>query len=212
MNTRRAVKFFPAGLAALAVLLTGATALAQQTQPAPPPPSDTGIGFGISGGWVRSDFSVENLDIFQPSNGWMAGIWFGGNRDGTFGFMGEINYVTKGAEVEGGEKIKVSYLQIPAMFRINAGSRSRNGVVGYGVFGGSVDLKLDESGSFDLIGDYNGFDLGVIAGAGIEITRIGFEVRGEWGLLSIYDPSEGAEVIGDVKNVTVQMLIKLRIN
>lgn len=170
---------------------------------------DQGIGFGLLGGITRAEFDSDGpTDFFESRNGWMAGIWFGGNRNGVLGFMGELSLVEKRAEAAG-ETIKLRYLEIPAVLRVNVGQQSRNGVSVYGIAGPVFDIKIGDEG-FNLIDEYEGFDVGILAGGGIEITRIGFEVRGNWGLRQI----NGGDLTDaeEIKTFTLQALVKLRIN
>jgi hypothetical protein len=181
----------------------------QSQQMQPQGESDPGIGFGVSAGITQTKFTADIPDFFGSRTGYSLGIWFGGNRDGRAGVMGELNYVEKGGSRDVGDDVTIQYIQIPVLVRINAGSASRNSAVGYAVFGPSVNIKVSASGSLNVVGDYHGFDLGVVAGAGFEVTRIGVEVRGDWGLLSVFDPSEGAD---SIRTFTLQALLKLRIN
>jgi len=188
----------------LAVLVAGLTAIAT-----PALAQDQGVGFGLLGGITRAEFDSDGpTDFFESRNGWMAGLWFGGNRDGVLGFMGELSLVEKRAE-GAGETVKLRYLEIPAVLRVNVGQQSRNGVSVYGIAGPVFDIKIGDEG-FNIIDEYEGFDVGIMAGGGIEITRIGFEVRGNWGLRQI-NGGDLADVV-EIKTFTLQALVKLRIN
>ncbi len=58
-----------------------------------------GIGFGVKGGLVYPDFSVDVGDYeYKNKTGWQAGLWFGGNRDGIVGVQVEMNYMEKKAK------------------------------------------------------------------------------------------------------------------
>ena len=49
-------------------------------------------GMGVKGGCLYTAFDFDGVsDVLDSSNGWMAGLIFGGNRPGTLGLMGEIN-------------------------------------------------------------------------------------------------------------------------
>src|SRR5262245_44855701 len=48
-----------------------------------------GIGFGIKGGVLFPDFRAANIDM-NNKTGWQAGLFFGGNRPGIFGFQIEV--------------------------------------------------------------------------------------------------------------------------
>ena len=172
-----------------------------------------GVGFGLEFGMTRATIHAKDAaDVFKSRNGLMGGIWFGGNRNGAVGFMGEITYVVKGAELPAGN-LKLHYLEIPALLRVNMGQRSRNGVIVYPMFGPVVDIQLKaDLAGFDVKDQFNGVDFGVIGGVGFEAARVGVEVRGNWGLRTL--AKEGTNFGGwtDTKNFTVQVLAKVRIN
>lgn len=174
--------------------------------------SDNGVGFGIEGGMTRASIHGGDVADLDSRNGLMGGIWFGGNRNGRLGFMGEITYVVKGAD-EGSSELKLHYLEIPAVFRLNIGQRSRNGISLYGIAGPVIDIQLKgELDGVDVKDQFNGFDLGILAGGGIEVARLGFEVRGNWGQRSLAKKGEGFSDLVDSKNFMVQVLAKLRFN
>ncbi len=92
-----------------------------------------GVGVGVKGGYLYTSFDFDGAsDLLDSSNGWMAGLFFGGNRSGTVGVMGEINIQAKRGKV-GTESTTIYYVQVPALLRINGGSRSTSGVSGYGI-------------------------------------------------------------------------------
>jgi hypothetical protein len=207
-------------LMGMLALLIASTASAQTRLPpqANRPPADQGIGIGILGGWTNSTLkgSPEDEAVLEPRNDWMAGIWFGGNRAGRVGVMGEVNYVTKGAGYQDfGGGLKLTYLEIPAVVRVNIGSRTREGTRFYGLAGPSFALLLRATDQYpeledlDVTDDYDKFDIGIMAGGGVEVRRIGVEVRANWGLMQLYEPIEGFEPI---KNFQLQVVGKFRIN
>ena len=73
-------------------------------QATPPPPGGGGPraeGFGIGAkiGPLFTSYSAASCDdCFNTSTGWEGGIWFGGNRGGRVGVMGEILYAKKKQE------------------------------------------------------------------------------------------------------------------
>jgi hypothetical protein len=201
-------------------LVVGSTASAQTRLPpqANRPPADQGVGIGVLGGWTNSTLkgSPEDEAFVEPRNDWMAGIWFGGNRAGRVGVMGEANYVTKGArERDFDGALKITYLEIPALVRVNIGSRTREGTRFYGLAGPAFAVKLTATledpdlDDLDVSEDYETFDIGIMAGGGVEVRRIGVEVRANWGLMQLFEPIEGFE---PVKNFQIQILGKFRIN
>ena len=56
--------------------------------------------------------------------------------------------------------------------------------------------------------EFNGADIGILAGAGFEIFRIGVEVRHNWGLRTISHEGD----VGDIKTRAWEFLVKFRFN
>ena len=171
--------------------------------------SSGGVGFGITFGITRTQLRADNLpSFFQGRTGWLAGIWFGGNRDGVVGFMGELNYAVRKSSNASGD-VELKYLEIPMLLRINIGQRSKNGVSVYGLAGTVVDIKVSDD-DLNVAHDYEGLDVGLMAGGGLEVVRVGFEVRGNWGFRSVNKGDFGN--VSDIKTFTLEALVKLRIN
>src|SRR6266481_8415034 len=89
-------------------------------QATPPPPGGGGPraeGFGIGAkiGPLFTSYSAASCDgCFNTSTGWEGGIWFGGNRGGMVGVMGEILYAKKKQEGSGlTGSTSLQYLEIP---------------------------------------------------------------------------------------------------
>lgn len=188
------------GMAIVAALLPIYTAVPAHAQ---------GVGVGVKGGYLYTSFDFDGVsDVLDSSNGWMAGLFFGGNRPGTVGLMGEINVLAKRGE-SGMESTTIYYVQVPALLRINAGSRSTGGVSAYGIVGPAIDLKVGEDlGNFADPDEIESVDVSLVAGIGVELTRFIIEGRGTWGYRNIATRSGG----GDVKTRTFAILVGLRFN
>lgn len=164
-----------------------------------------GAGVGIKGGPIFNDLSSARED-FKGNTGLQGGIFFGGNRGGVLGVMGEVLYAKKGADL-----VDLHYLEIPILLRLNAGSRSLNGISFYGIAGPVLDVKLKttiDGASNDS--EFGNFDAGVIAGAGIEITRFLIEGRYNWGLRNIAKGDLGS--VTEIKNRSFAVLFGFRFN
>jgi hypothetical protein len=158
--------------------------------------ADAGIGFGVFYGIVRPSFNDDNAEFtLSNKSGWKVGIFFGGNRDGRVGFWGKLAYKTKKAETASGVDLETKYLEIPAGFRINVGSSSRNSVVGFLDVGGIVDINIQKLDDANIPEDYLGTELGWYFGAGVEITRLIVELRWDRMVKSFYDPEAGFDPI-----------------
>jgi hypothetical protein len=181
---------------------------------ASPASAQGGPGFGLEFGITRTTLHAESLSDFIGSRtGFMGGIWFGGNRHGVVGLMGEITYVVKGAKDESsGQDLKLHYLEIPVLLRVNIGQHSTNGVIVYPLFGPVVDIQLKGTlDGLDVTNQFQGYDVGLIGGIGLEAARLGVEVRGNWGLKGLLKEAVGFGGLTDSKNFGVQALAKLRI-
>lgn len=195
--------------------LTAGMAAAQQ----PPPPGGSGpraqgFGFGVKIGPLFTTYdaaSQTNIE-FDTSNGWEGGIWFGGNRGGTVGVMGEILYAKKKQAVAGSTgSTTLQYLEIPILMRINIGSRSRSGVSVYGLVGPVFDINLKASlNGVDVKSAYESLDLGILGGVGIEITRFLVEGRYNRGLRNVLKGGGGN--ITEIKTSSFAVLFGFRFN
>jgi len=171
-----------------------------------------GFGFGVKGGLLFSSYREANTN-YKNNNGWQAGIFFGGNRPGSVGVMGEILYAKKGAKDASGKFTADNYyLEIPVLLRLNIGSANRNtGAIVYGIAGPVADilLKADLNG-VDVKKNYESLDLGIIAGGGVEVSRFLVEARMNWGLRNIAKATGGAA--SDVKTRSFAVLAGVRFN
>ena len=173
---------------------------------------DSGIGVGVLGmlTWPSIDV-VDQVSDIKSRTGWGIGGWVGGNRNGRVGFVGEFIYGVRKVTDEEDVDIDFEFFQIAAPFHINFGSRSRNSVGGYVVVGPSFTFNLGQKADGeDFLDDesFNGVDIGIIAGGGIEIYRIGIELRGNWGLNSIENDGGFAKI----ETTTLELLFKFAFN
>jgi hypothetical protein len=159
-------------------------------------------GVGVKFGPTFAMFSSEALD-FNTRTGVHGGFFFGGNRDGVLGLQTEINWLRKNVErvpntlsTEGGPNIRIDYLQVPVLLRLNAGSSSTSGFVAYGIVGPAIELKVaDEIDGLTLDDGFEGADVSLVFGGGIEVARIIVEGRYEKGLRRINNAfSDFAEI------------------
>ena len=142
-------------------------------------------GIGIKFGPTFASFSSDALD-FDNRTGVHGGIFFGGNRDGVLGVQSEINWLRKNVETESGPNIRIDYLQVPVLLRLNAGTNSTSGFVAYGIAGPAFELKVaDEVEGVTLDDGFEGTDVSLVFGGGIEFARIIVEGRYEKGLRRI---------------------------
>ncbi len=193
-------------IALVACVLAAAPAFAQNQNKAGH--EDNGIGIGVLGGFTSNSISTDLPGTYDNRTGSMFGLWVGGNKNGLIGFTGEFNYlISKYGQGPNDQTTKV--FEIPALFHINIGSRHRNGVGGFILFGPAVDFLLQaKSGGADDKSVFNSEDIGIMAGGGIEAYRIGVQVRGNWGLRNIDNSGDTASI----KTRQIQIVGTFRFN
>jgi len=197
---------------ATAMVLAAAPAFAQgQTQ------VNTGLGIGALGGATFSKLACSEGDCPNPESGtgYMFGIWFGGNRDGRVGLMGEVSYATKKAKLSDTEEsfeLSKTYVEIPVLLRINAGSRQRDKPSFYFLVGPVFDISINtKQNDIDAPDDvYQGLEIGLMAGAGFEVARVGIEGRYSWALRNVLQTDAAED--GNAKLNTFSIVFKVRFN
>jgi len=192
MNLRRFAR--TASVAALVIAGSATSAAAQ----------------GVKFGPTFTEFSSDALD-YKTRTGIHAGIFFGGNRDGVVGLQSELNWIRKKSEPEsGGPEIRIDYLQIPVLLRLNVGSSSSSGPSIYALAGPALDIKIaDEIEGITLDDGFEGADVTLVFGGGIEIARIILEGRYDKGLRRINNTF--SDVV-DIKKQTFTVLFGIRFN
>ena len=130
--------------------------------------------------------SAATLFDFENRTGIHAGLFIGGSRDKVVGFQTEFNWLRKNTATEAGQEIRIDYLQVPLLLRLNAGSSSANGAALYGVVGPAFDFKIaDEVEGFTLDDGIEGTDVSLAFGGGFEVAHIIIEGRYEKGFRRI---------------------------
>ena len=194
-------------LAVMVCTLVAAPAFAQNQNRASH--EDNGIGVGANFGITSNSVSTDLGGTYKHRTGSLFGLWIGGNKNGLIGFTGEFNYLMTKYDDGLGNDVKQKVFEIPAVFHVNVGSHSRNGVGGFILFGPAFDFLLKSSiNDIDNKSNFNGANIGIMAGGGIEAYRIGVQVRGNWGVKNI---SKNGGVT-DVKTRQVQIVGTFRFN
>ena len=180
---------------------------------------NTGLGIGALGGvtWttIRTENDVTEFD-FKAGTGWQAGIWFGGNRDGRAGLMGEISYAVQ----ENRRRIRQRSrgeptCRFPVLLRINTGYRERDKPSLYFLVGPVFDIQIStKQNGVDSPDDvYEGLEIGLMFGAGFEVARIGIEGRYSWGMKSVLATDAAVDSgFGSTKLNTFSIIGKIRFN
>jgi hypothetical protein len=193
-------------LSSFALILTLAVARPAAAQNT----ADANSGIGVGALAMAAFPHVSNLTNsgLEAKTGYGFGLWVGGNKGGTVGFTGEFIYKLSKLEGTAGTA-KRQALEIPAVFHINFGARTKNGAMGYGVLGPVFTINVKDKLSGGLAGtNFAGADVGVMAGAGFEVARVGVEGRGNWGMRKI---SENGSTSSS-KDFSFEIVGKVRFN
>jgi hypothetical protein len=158
-----------------------------QAQPQPESkPKHGGIGIGIKGGPMFAKLDSSGATTFQQKAGYQVGLFIGGNRPGVFGVGTEITYIKRNAQAQGNTTASSSAtaLEIPLLFRLNAGSGHLSGADVYVLFGPAIDINMTKF-STAFVSNTTSYDLNGVAGVGVEITRVILEFRYNRGFRSV---------------------------
>jgi hypothetical protein len=165
-------------------------------------------GFGIKFGPTFTEFSSDALD-YNNRTGIHAGLFFGGNRDGLLGLQSELNWIRKRTEVESNsQQIRIDYVQVPVLLRLNIGSRSASGPAIYALGGPALDIKIaDEVEGITLDDGFEGADVTLVFGGGLEVARVVIEGRWDKGLRRINNTFSD---LTEIKKQTFTILAGIR--
>lgn len=182
---------------------------------AAPASAQDGPGFGVRGGWLFSHLDTGSVSSnTENKTGLVGGLWFGGNRNGLIGVMGEVLVGRQGSKATAGTAREVVHdvLKIPVLLRVNGGSNSRSGVGFYGVVGPEAEVALRSKvkiGNQDFDEDTESVNINLSFGGGIEVTRFIVDLRYTAGLRSVYAAESSTD---DVKSRAVMLTVGFRFN
>lgn len=147
--------------------------------------------FGIRGGINFASFSDSKQEVDSRRVGLLAGVY------GTIkipsipiSIQPEVLYSQKGAEING-VKVKLSYIEIPVLIRMNLASKVS--LIPHLYAGPYVGFKFnyeeEPPPADDEIQEKN-LDYGLVFGAGFDINKINVGVRYNLGLNEIFEVEE----------------------
>jgi hypothetical protein len=172
-----------------------------------------GFGFGILGGFMFKSLSQSPVDgqALTANTGKTIGLFFGGNRPGRVGVEAELMYnIRKGTQLNG-DVLSIHSLEVPVLIRVNIGSQSLKGVLGYILVGPAFDIQLNDSLlSKSVTKNYKGLNVDAMFGGGIEITRFFIELKEDLGIFSVNSGNLGNT--SAIHGKTFDFLIGFRIN
>ena len=158
---------------------------------------------GIAAG-VRGGVSVANIQFieeeehidFESRIGFTGGVFVVWPANARVGLQLEALYAQKGAEfrADGAEAaIKLDYLDFPALLRVSS-PRNTSGLAFHGFAGPSFGVRVrakatatfeGETSTQDVGDDLARYDVGLVAGGGLEAGRFVIDLRYTWGLTNI---------------------------
>ena len=152
-------------------------------------------GFNARAISFNPDFGTRSAS--ESLIGVTGGLWVALPARGRLAVQIEALVARKGATelVRFGDSLKVTYLEVPVMLRVRD-------VLGSGAYlfaGPSVAFALsstyEDDGVEEDAGDgLHDIDVGLTAGAGFEVRRLGVEARYTWGLRRVFQDGDAPEV------------------
>lgn len=144
-----------------------------------------GLGVQIVGGPLFSNLTnVTNLDVGSGA-GYLVGLSMGGNRGGRVGVGADVLYGKKSSEISG-SNFDQSVIHVPVMLKVNLGQRTRSGFSVLALGGGFFDWQFNSKlGDIDISEDTDGYEVGLVFGAGVEFVRVSVQGRYMRGLKQI---------------------------
>ena len=154
--------------------------------------------FGIKGGVNFSNLYVKDAEDNKMLTGFNLGLFAKLPITKTFSIQPELYYTTKGAQttynstfINGTVQYNFNYLEVPVLFVVNVTDNFNLHVgpyLGY-MLNGKVKNKSNVSAiDFDEkinTEDYNKFDAGIAAGAGVDLGGVSLGARYTYGLTKV---------------------------
>ncbi|WP_163393532.1 porin family protein [Flavobacterium limi] len=191
--------------------------------------SSTVVGpeFGIKGGVNMSNLYSDSDDIDDENALWgfNAGVFAAFPIADNVFIQPEILYTTKGAEldynfagVEGTNKFRLNYIEVPLLVRFNLTENFNIHVGGYASYlvnaklSGEGDVEFDDELDAD---DFERFDAGLSAGVGVDFNPISIGLRYNYGLTTIGKERDFAGTnytFPDAKNSNLSLYLAYKLN
>lgn len=186
-----------------------------------------GPEFGIKGGVNMSNLYSDSDDIDDENALWgfNAGVFAAFPIADNVFIQPEILYTTKGAEldynfagVEGTNKFRLNYIEVPLLVRFNLTENFNIHVGGYASYlvnaklSGEGDVEFDDELDAD---DFERFDAGLSAGVGVDFNPISIGLRYNYGLTTIGKERDFAGTnytFPDAKNSNLSLYLAYKLN
>lgn len=147
--------------------------------------------FGVKAGLNYSTFN--NADGAEYKAGFLGGVYANINIPGSpAAIQPELLYAQYGANAEGTDgKLSVDYIQIPVLAKFGFGAPGVNirPEVFFGPYAGfTINSELEDAGfSVDADEVFKNSDFGVVVGAGLQVSKLNFELRYTAGLTDVFE-------------------------
>jgi hypothetical protein len=173
----------------------------------------------IKGGFSMSTihFSPESgdpdLSSTERLTGFVGGIAFvGGNLGAGGGLQLEVLFHQKGARnlLRSDDELRLGYLEIPVLYHKDVYSRGPRAVyvIAGPAFAFNVQATYEDDGDKeDVQEEIENFDLGLVAGGGVELRRLTIEVRYTWGLRRVF---QDGDLAGAFRNRSFSFTVGIR--
>lgn len=182
-----------------------------------------GPEFGIKGGVNMSNLYSDSDDINDENALWgfNAGVFAAFPIADNVFIQPEILFTTKGAEldydyagIEGTNKFKLSYIEVPLLVRFNLTENFNIHVGGYASY--LVNAKIKGEGDFEFeeeldADDFERFDAGLSAGVGVDFNPLSVGLRYNYGLTTIGKERDGV-TFPDAKNSNLSLYLAYKLN
>jgi hypothetical protein len=144
---------------------------------------NTGLNIGyVSSTFIGSGIPHEDL---APVSRALIGGYFRYLINDKFSIQPEIDFYTKGSRINTidnlYEYVYLNYLEIPVLFALRL--RNEKKLQPMIIAGPALCINTDASGSRGYLNDVKKIDAGFIAGAGIEVWKLSFQVRYDCGVV-----------------------------
>jgi hypothetical protein len=181
---------------------------------------------GIKGGVNYSNLIVgDNVTDNNARVGWHAGVYFQLFSSRVFTLQPEINFSTKGNEIESNNnaamidqetKFNLSYIDIPvlAVFKLGKAAELHAGPYWSYLVGANIDADGDLDNDFSRLDrdNFDKWDYGLAGGLGINLGRgAQLGARYNYGLNEIAHSSGAKRMLGNAKNSVAQLYLSINL-
>ena len=200
-RTRSSIVATTAGL--LVVLLSATPTRAQEVKG----------GFSMATIHFSPESGSPELSSTKSLTGFVGGVSFLAMAVDRGGWQVEVLVHQKGARnlLRVDDRLRLTYLEVPVLMHMDFYQRDPRAL--FFVVGVAPAVKVrawyeDEGVEKSVTDDIEDFDVGLVAGAGVDLRHLTLEARYTWGLRSAF---QDGELEGTFKNRTFTFTIGLRL-